>query len=67
MKGVARRDRQRGKGMYRYVDNGRRFLPGKIPTAPIKFFDPPDTITRFTSVPAEMQAADVPEAAHEPS
>jgi hypothetical protein len=49
-----------GKGCYRYVDNGRRFLPGKWPTEPMTLFDPTDTITAFDSVPAEMQAPTYP-------
>jgi hypothetical protein len=47
-------------GMYRYVDNARRYLPGHIPTAPIALFDPTNTITRFTSVPPELQPPQYP-------
>jgi hypothetical protein len=56
-----------GKGMYRYVDNGRRYLPGHYPTAPIAFFDPTNTITRFTSVPASLQAPPYPTPAPAPT
>jgi hypothetical protein len=41
-------------GMYRYVDNARRYLPGHFPTTPIKLFDPTDTITRFVTTPPSM-------------
>jgi hypothetical protein len=49
-----------GKGNYRYVDNGRRFLPGHYPTDPIKFFDPANTIVRFDTIPAELQPKQYP-------
>jgi hypothetical protein len=49
-----------GVGCYRFVDNGRRFLPGKWPTAPVKLFDPTNTITSFTSTPPEMLAPTYP-------
>jgi hypothetical protein len=49
-----------GTGMYRYVDNGRRFLPKHFPTTPIALFNPADTITRFTSVAPEMQPPQYP-------
>ncbi|MDQ1467809.1 MAG: hypothetical protein QOH10_2224 [Actinomycetota bacterium] len=49
-----------GTGMYRYVDNARRFLPGHYPSSPIKFFDPTNTITRFTSTPPELQPKQYP-------
>lgn len=53
-----------GKGNYRYIDNGRRYLPGHYPTEPIKFFDPANTITRFDTVPPELQAKDYPTPKH---
>jgi hypothetical protein len=53
-----------GTGSYRFVDNGRRFLPGHYPTAPIKFFDPTDTITRFDTTPPELQAKVYPKPNH---
>ena len=51
-----------GKGSYRYVDNGRRFLPGHYPTEPIKFFDPANTITRLRHGAGRAQAQDVSDA-----
>ncbi|HEY5011451.1 MAG TPA: hypothetical protein VIK61_01940, partial [Acidimicrobiia bacterium] len=54
----------KGTGSYRFVDNGRRFLPGHWPTTPIKLFDPTDTITQFTSVPPELQAKQYPKPTH---
>jgi hypothetical protein len=54
----------KGKGSYRFVDNARRFLYGHYPTEPIKFFDPTDTITRFTTTPPELQAKQYPPPAH---
>jgi Periplasmic binding protein len=43
-----------GKGMYRYVDDARRYLPGHFPTTPIKLFDPTDTITQFVTTPPSL-------------
>ncbi|HEX4491588.1 MAG TPA: hypothetical protein VH914_10315 [Acidimicrobiia bacterium] len=59
-KGVADETGTTGTGAYRYIDSGRRFLPGHLPTDPIKFFDSADTITNFTTVPAEMQPPTYP-------
>jgi hypothetical protein len=53
-----------GTGSYRFVDNGRRFLPGHYPTDPIKFFDPANTITRFVTTPPELQAKQYPKPTH---
>jgi Periplasmic binding protein len=53
-----------GKGMYRFIQNGRRFMPGHIPTEPLGLFNPANTITRFESVPAEMQPPDYPTPPH---
>jgi hypothetical protein len=49
-----------GVGAYRFIDNGRRFLPGKTPTDPIKFFDPANTITSFKTTPPELQPKQYP-------
>ena len=51
-----------GTGLYRFIDNGRRFLPGHYPSDPIKFFDPADTITDFKNVPDELQGQGLPAA-----
>ena len=36
-----------GKGMYRLMNGGRRYLPDQWPTAPLKLFDPADTVTIY--------------------
>lgn len=45
-----------GAGMYRLVDGGRRYLPGHWPTAPVKLFDPANTVTVYAAnaVPADL-------------
>jgi hypothetical protein len=52
------------KGMYRYVDNARRYLPGHFPTTPITLFDPTNTITRFVTTPASMLPHTYPKPTH---
>ena len=56
-----------GKGMYRLVDGGLRYLPGQWPTTPIKLFDPAGTVTIYPAnqIPAELtpQTEPVPSAA----
>ncbi|MCU1427682.1 MAG: hypothetical protein JWL83_1682 [Actinomycetia bacterium] len=42
-----------GNGEYRFVNMGTRYLPGKWPTAPVKWFDPANTITVFNHNPPE--------------
>jgi hypothetical protein len=41
-----------GKGLYRLINAGNRYLPGKIPSTPITFFDPANTITVLAHNPA---------------
>jgi hypothetical protein len=43
-------------GMYRLVDGGRRYLPGHWPTAPVKLFDPANTVTIYKAdrIPADL-------------
>src|SRR5690554_5376953 len=36
-----------GQGMYRYVDGGKRYLPGQLPTELSAFFEPEGSITAF--------------------
>jgi hypothetical protein len=60
VKGVPDETGADGTGAYRYIDNGRRFMPGTMPTTAIKFFDPADTITRFTSTPDSMKPPTYP-------
>jgi len=45
-----------GKGMYRLVNGGRRYLPGQWPTTPINLFDPTGTITVYNrnNIPPEL-------------
>lgn len=45
-----------GKGMYRLVNGGLRYLPGQWPTTPIKLFDPAGTVTIYAAnqIPAEL-------------
>ena len=40
-----------GKGMYRYVDGGKRYLPGELPTTEPKVFDPNGTVLLFPERP----------------
>jgi len=40
-----------GSGLYRYVDMGKRYLPGQHPTSPPKAFDPANTVTIYDQVP----------------
>ena len=49
-------------GMYRLVDGGLRYLPGKWPTKPIKLFDPTNTVTIYgeNNVPPELLPKDEP-------
>jgi hypothetical protein len=46
-----------GKGMYRLVDGGRRYLPGQWPTAPVTLFDPPELVPKKQPLPANAPAA----------
>ena len=48
-----------GVGMYRYVDGGKRYLPGKHPTTDPKVFDPNGSVTIYANPPASDGAADV--------
>jgi hypothetical protein len=40
-----------GKGMMRYVDGGKRYLPGEWPTDPMPWFEKEGTVTVYTEVP----------------
>ena len=46
-----------GTGMWRYVDGGKRYLPGDWPEAVPRLFDPAGTITIYETAPA---GAEVP-------
>ncbi len=41
-----------GIGLYRYVEGGKRYLPGQYPTREIKLFDPAGTVTFYNDYPA---------------
>lgn len=47
---------QQGLGMYRYVDGGRRFLPGEHPTSDPRVFDREGTMTMYQQRPAPDRA-----------
>ncbi len=49
-----------GVGMYRYVDGGKRYLPGTVPLALQPFFVKKGSITEFTSVPPGLRTPDYP-------
>jgi len=40
-----------GKGLYRYADGGRRYLPGQWPTTPVGLFDAKTSTTVLTTLP----------------
>jgi Periplasmic binding protein len=40
-----------GKGLYRYADMGKRYLPSQWPSAPIKLFDPSTSSAVLTTLP----------------
>ena len=52
-----------GKGMYRYVDGGKRYLPGEHPKSEPKAFDPEGTVTVYSETPPSDTP---PEYEHEP-
>ena len=47
-----------GQGMWRRLDGAKRYLPGGLPSTVPKFFDPTDTVTEFTTIPASDQQRD---------
>ena len=51
--------RKPGTGMYRFVDGGKRYLPGDWPTE-LKVFQEAGTVTIYTELPAAEQPPDVP-------
>lgn len=44
-----------GTGLWRYVDGGKRYLPGQFPKTEAKFFDPANTVTIFDQPPPEAK------------
>jgi hypothetical protein len=47
-----------GPGMYRYVDGGKRYLPGSQPTSDPRVFDAKDAPTILTEFPANEKSPD---------
>ena len=47
--------------MYRYVDMGKRYLPGQMPTQPFKAFDPANTVTVYDELPPPDKYPQYPE------
>lgn len=58
-----------GKGMYRLMDGGKRYLHNHWPTAPLKLFDAAGTVTDYKAgdIPAELKPADIPRPADAPA
>jgi hypothetical protein len=52
----------KGKGMYRLMGGGLRYVADHWPTEPLKLFDPTDTITVYgnDNIPAELQPKQYP-------
>jgi len=51
---------QQGVGMYRYVDGGRRYLPGEHPSDDPKAFDRNGTVTMYQERPPADRPPDYP-------
>lgn len=49
-----------GKGMYRYVDGGKRYLPGQWPEGEPKLFDPAGAVTIYDTRPPTDAIPDYP-------
>jgi hypothetical protein len=49
-----------GKGMYRLVDGGKRYVPGGWPSDPVKLFDPAGTVTIYNDLPPELTPKSYP-------
>ena len=50
-----------GVGMYRYVDMGKRYLPGQFPAGEPPNFDPNNTVTVYDKLPPQDQYPSYPE------
>jgi hypothetical protein len=46
---------QNGRGMWQYVDGGRRYTPGTWPASPTRAFDPEGAIGKYDALPPEDQ------------
>jgi hypothetical protein len=51
---------QTGKGMYRYVDGGKRYLPGKWPAGDPKVFVQDGAVSIYETTPPEDEPPDYP-------
>jgi hypothetical protein len=49
-----------GTGLYRYADDGARYLPGQWPKAPIKLFDAKTSTAVLDTLPAADQPPTYP-------
>jgi hypothetical protein len=49
-----------GTGLWRYVDNGKRYLPDDWPSKPLPLFDKANTQTIFEQIPPEDRTPDYP-------
>lgn len=54
----------RAAGMYRYVDGGRRYLPGRHPTTDPKVFTKEGTVVMYDERPESDRAPDYPHQKH---
>jgi hypothetical protein len=44
-----------GKGMWSYIDGGKRYLPGTVPPGEPRFFDANGAVTKYDQLPAQDQ------------
>ncbi|MEZ5145390.1 MAG: ABC transporter substrate-binding protein [Acidimicrobiales bacterium] len=51
---------QDGVGMYRYMDGGKRYLPGQMPKTDLNAFDPAGTVLVYDQPPPEDKAPEYP-------
>lgn len=49
-----------GKGMYRLVNGGERYMPGEWPTEELPFFNPEGTVTIYSERPPGFQPPEYP-------
>ena len=49
-----------GPGLYRYVDGGRRYLPGTLEIGDVDLFDEEGTVLGFDEIPEEDRAPEYP-------
>ena len=52
--------RKPGRGLYQFVDGGKRYLPGEFPNAPPKMFDPAGAVALYSEIPAAERPPDYP-------